>query len=143
MRYTLFNPEDFLIFANDLLNNLDIGANESLSRSVISRSYYATFLIAREKIDNKDSTFIKYQDERGKPRGDIHRQVENWLRHFGSSFLRDRFYTLKRFRVDADYRFQNAENSENKNYYSDPNDINFARSCANMADLLIKRIKSL
>lgn len=134
-----FHPEDYLKFAKSLLENEYLEKNPALCRSVVSRSYYAAFLTAREQIDKIDGEKIKYFDVSGRKRYDIHKQVKEILGYADNGVSR-LLKSLRDWRNDADYYFKDAENENNKNFNQGVNDTDFALSCHEKANQLILKI---
>lgn len=92
----MFNPLDFLDFVKDLtISNHE----EAKVRTIISRAYYAAFLVMREWLKTKGYKFPK-----GRKESLNHENVQNFL------FLetqqrgpKDRLHMLRQLRNDADY----------------------------------------
>lgn len=82
-----------MIIAKNMMN----GAHESNYRTSIGRSYYATFLDAREKLQIVHGRF-----DTERP-GDIHQAVIDKLKEIGLGGLSDKLANLKRNRGRADY----------------------------------------
>ena len=105
----MFNPNDFLIFSRSILDCANLTKNESLYRTAISRSYYASFLTAREKIDELEPHQMSHLN------ANSHEEVTRalWFPRFFTKDpdLSDDLAELKRFRIEADYHFPNAQNS--------------------------------
>lgn len=134
-----FHPGDYLTFAKSLLENEYLEKNPALCRSVVSRSYYSAFLTAREQIDKIDSEKIKYFDDSGRKRFDIHRQVKEILGCVDNGVSLS-LKSLRDWRNDADYYFMDAGNENNKNSNQGVNDTDFASSCNEKANQLILKI---
>lgn len=137
----MFNPSDFLTFSQDLLSPGGIRQNEALCRSAISRAYYSAFLSAREKIDTLDSSILDHT------KYDMHKQVTEalFLLRFRRQerWLSNELYQLKKYRLDADYRFVSACDLEEHCKMSNPNIKSTAITCINLANYVIGRINTL
>ena len=139
----MFDPQDFLSFANDLLNTASLTKNEAFCRSIISRAYYSAFLTAREKIDSLDSMALYH------PRHDMHQQVTDVLQNT-NYYLQDESLSsdlveLHTYRVDADYHFPNACKSYEKRIRASnsPDLLQTAQNCYDLAEDVINRTNNL
>jgi len=95
-----FNPLKLLDLCKSLCKGIGSLDSETISRTIISRAYYATFLHAREYLKEKHN--VRFTRS-----GDDHRLVENQLmrkvdRHLGSVVR-----TLRENRIAADYSLSN------------------------------------
>jgi len=139
----MFSPQDFLNFSNDLLKCTSLKKNNGCCRSIISRSYYAAFLTAREKFDKLD-TMILYH-----PKHDMHDQVTKALQitkyDLQDEFLSDDLVELRTYRIDADYHFPGACATYERRYRSpkSPELPTTALECYQLAENIITRVNKL
>ena len=96
-----FDPTEFVSLAEELLSNLSgasvarSGPDQAKVRTAIGRSYYAAFLVAREKLSE-----LGYLEPRGGSQD--HRLVVDDLGGEGSD-LGNKLYRLRLKRNQADY----------------------------------------
>ncbi|MHA1671097.1 MAG: hypothetical protein ACTSV5_11065 [Promethearchaeota archaeon] len=139
----MFKPKDFLDFARNILDCSALTKDESLYRSAISRSYYAAFLSAREKIDSLEPGHLSHFNV------DSHNEVVNGLllgRFYAQDLsLSDDLVELKRFRIEADYHFPTACHPRERCRVEkrNPDIPQTAENCYKMAQNIIDRVNSL
>lgn len=115
----MFNPKEYLIFANDIIND-DNYNEQARYRSSISRAYYAAFLVARDKLKVKYPESFKDKDEDNE---NIHKKIIEFLRnrtmypHIG-----DMLFNLRRRRNKADYNMNYNFNMKTANKHKDDAD---------------------
>jgi hypothetical protein len=139
----MFNTQDFLSLAKDMLKSKDIPKNEAFCRSVISRSYYAAFLTTREKIEKLDPNILTHE------KVNSHDEVTRCLCYprFSNQDidLPDTLKELKKFRIEADYHFPNACYSGfrcRKPKYN-PDNPAAVHTCIGLAQNIINRVSLL
>lgn len=97
------NPQDFMAVATDQYNK----TAEVNFRTSIGRSYYSSFLEARERVQNK----IHHQIiARG---AEIHRAVIDELKNMNLNNIADKLIELKRFRAKSDYKINQTITKQN------------------------------
>jgi hypothetical protein len=109
-----FNPEQFFKFAAAIVG--DVNANEAALRSAISRAYYATFLVSREKLFGLDGVGLtkttrkkitkKFKLVHGKKREPGTHEIISFaiLDKTNKLALSQQLEQLKDARVNADYK---------------------------------------
>ena len=92
----MFNPHDFLALVRNLSTS---NHQEARIRTIISRAYYATFLMMREWLKTKGYKFPK-----GKKESSNHEKVQDFLfDEIQQRGPKDRLHKLRQLRNDADY----------------------------------------
>lgn len=117
---TLYDPKGFLSLANRLLTDGEY-RREGRIRTAMGRFYYAAFLLARKKLQEKG---IRVDDE-----AKIHRVVIEKYMEIGLSSIGNRLDQLREKRVDADYHMQSRITA------------NIGRKCAKLAEYVIDLIE--
>ena len=91
----MFNPRDFCDLAMDLFSKLPY--TEALGRTVVGRWYYAVFLQAREKVNQKRPGLL------GGTRQEVHWRVREVLKTMGYPNISGKLSKLSEIRGKADY----------------------------------------
>jgi hypothetical protein len=94
----MFDPLDFLKLCKEISSYSTI-REEALRRTQIGRSYYASHLIAREKVRR----YYPYLLKNLRKRGEEHSVVRDKLKACGHGNISDKLYSLSRYRGTADY----------------------------------------
>ena len=89
-----FDPRLFYLVAKSIGRG---NADEAALRTAVGRSYYAAFLVARDRM-GLSSEKVK-----------VHFKVESELKRRGKLALGQKLGQLKRLRVKADYRLATAD----------------------------------
>lgn len=103
MKTIPINPQDFMVIAKEQYSK----TAEVNFRTSIGRSYYSSFLEARERVQRKIGHRIS---ARG---GEVHSAVINELKTLNHNNIADKLIELKRFRANADYRIDRTITQQN------------------------------
>lgn len=136
----MFNPKEFLNFSCEIENmKRKFKSIIALRRSIISRSYYAAFLTAREKLDELYPGYLNYDES------DLHRQVIEGIKEEIDEKLGDQLYTLKCCRINADYKFTNAKQKQNRQFLKqmNPNEETVAAYARQLAEIIIDSLQNI
>jgi len=146
-------PEDYLDFSKSLLYCNIIRKSEAVCRNIVSRSYYAAFLVTREKIDELYQGYLSHGGLIRGRRKDSHGDVINGIFHISSSKLslrkkyqlHNRLKKLRKYRVNADYKFSDAKDRREQNFKGglDPTSYNAAEGILRDAERIISQISSI
>jgi len=98
----MFNPEDFLLFAKNLIGQ---ASDEKTARTCIGRTYYAAHLTAREKIRRYFPTELQKLERKG----DEHKFVRDRLIDRNHADISNKLIGLARKRNRADYNLANYQ----------------------------------
>ena len=88
-----FNPSLFLDFAEELLNDRKYDERSRI-RTAIGRSYYASFLMVKKKLEENGKSFLDVD----RIHRDVIEEATNWNSH-----IANKLETLRTNRVSADY----------------------------------------
>ncbi len=94
MSSTVFDPYEFLLLANAMLNDNKY-QEQARIRTAIGRAYYAAFLQTRAKLQQMGLAMTEGISE--------HKQVTEHLRSKDHN-LSSQYHRLFRYRVDSDYK---------------------------------------
>lgn len=118
-----YDPSQFLELADKLVPD-NRYEEVSRSRTAIGRAYYSAFLMAKKKLEDLGYSFHE-PDILG-----IHQQViEKVL--VKDSTTANRLETLRRYRIDADYKMETQINS------------NIGRICVNISRTILRSLSQL
>lgn len=90
----LFNPEEFLEIARDIIEDEKYPLSGRF-RTSIGRAYYAAFLMARKKLGELGERLVEEQK--------IHAELRDKLRKIGRVDISKSLEDLFSLRIDADY----------------------------------------
>jgi len=149
-----FLPTDYLDFSNTLFCNGSINKNNSVCRSIVSRSYYSAFLATREKIDEIQKGFLSHGDFiPGRKRKESHKEIIDAIltvphpkfNQSDRTVVYQQLITLCKYRVNADYKFINAKHQKEKNFEDrlDPTTSFAAKKAITLANSVISVISAL
>jgi len=118
----VYDPIKFLELANNLLLDGKY-ERDSRARTAVGRSYYATFLLASQKLQEKGISV---------PEGtEIHKVVIDTYMDRNLSSIGNRLDQLRHHRVDADYHMRTNVT------------LDLGKKCAKLAEYTIDLIKQI
>ena len=104
--FSPFSPKELYTLSKNLCEDSEEFCSDScnlecIHRTAINRSYYASFLHAREWLRKKSIPIVYYKRD-SKKRSE-HRQVIDYLKKEGKTTVSGKLLALKHYRKKADY----------------------------------------
>ena len=115
-----FNPERFFELAERLVGDKEYEQTARF-RTAIGRSYYATFLAVRKRLEEMGYSFRSPQN--------IHQDVISAANE-KNTLIGNKLETLRRYRVEADYQLNSQLTSE------------IARNCVRLSQSVLHTIRT-